>query len=295
MISAVLNAQGDVLQDDAPNAVFPWWSFSKSVLAALILRAAESGTLDLDAPFNGHPFTLLQILQHRAGLPDYGPLPAYQKAVKDGEPPWPTEHLLDETRFPELAYVPGSRWLYSNIGYLLLRQTVERVHDAPLADVIQTEICTPVGLGARLAETPADFDNIHWDTAEGYHPGWAYHGCLMGTALDANRMLQALMGDSLLSQTSRDLMLKQQMQGGPIPGRVWSEIGYGLGVMIGSAGKVGRVIGHSGCGPFCANLVAYFPDHPKQLIIATFVNGGNEAPAEYGAVAVAKQHGVNPT
>ena len=295
MISAVLDKQGKILQDDAPQAQFPWWSFTKPVLAALILRAVEAGTLDLDAPFDGQPFNLLQILQHRSGLPDYGPLPAYKAAVNAVETPWPAERLLREARYPETVYETGTRWLYSNLGYLLLRQVLERVHDAPLADIMQTEICSPLGLTARLAVTSEDFEDVHWDNVNGYHPGWVYHGCLMGTAQDAARLLQALMGDRLLTEQSRQLMLTQHMQGGPIPGRVWSEIGYGLGIMIGAAGEAGPVIGHSGCGPFCANLVAHFPDHPDQLTVATFVKGGDESPAEHGAVAVAKQHGVNPT
>lgn len=293
MISAALNKQGDVLRDDMPDALFPWWSFTKPVLATLILQAVEIGKLDLDAPFDGHPFTLLQILQQRAGLPDYGPLPSYKAAVQAGETPWPAERLLRETGYPETIYDPGTRWLYSNLGYLLLCQTLERVHDTPLADIMQTQICSPLGLAARVAMTAKDFAEVHWDNVNGYHPGWVYHGCLMGTALDAARLLQAILGRDLLTEPSRQLLLTQQMQSGPIPGRVWSEIGYGLGIMIGAAGDAGRIIGHSGCGPFCANLVAHFPDHPDQVTVASFVKGGNEAPAEHGAVAVAKQHRVN--
>ena len=109
MISAALDKQGNVLMDDVPKALFPWWSFTKPVLATLILRAVEAGKLDLDAPFDGHPFTLLQLLQQRAGLPDYGPLPAYQSAVKAGESPWSAARLLRETGYPETVYDPGTR------------------------------------------------------------------------------------------------------------------------------------------------------------------------------------------
>ena len=290
MISAVLDERGNVLQDDAPSALFPWWSFTKPVIAALVLRLVEAGKLNLDQPNDGHPFTLLRILQHRAGLRDYGPLDTYKSAVSAGETPWSAQRLLDEVSYTDLAYAPGSRWLYSNVGYLLLRQALERVHGAPLAEIMQSEIFGPFGLGARVAEVPEDFEAIHWDNADGYHPGWVYHGCLVGTALDAARTMQALKGSELLSETSRQLMFCQQMRDGPLQGRVWSEIGYGLGVMIGAAGSAGRIIGHSGCGPFCANLVASFPDHARKLTVATFTKGGDATPAEFGAVAVADQH-----
>ena len=294
MISTALDKHGSVLRDDVPEALFPWWSFTKPVLAVLVLRAVKAGKLDLDAPFEGNRFTLLQILQQRSGLPDYRPLPAYKKAVEAGEAPWTADRMLSEANYPELAYEPGKRWLYSNVGYFLLRQLLERTHNAPLSDIMISEIFTPLRLNARLAETQDDFEKIHWGNANGYHPDWVYHGCIMGTSLDAARMMQALIGDKLLTETSRNLMLTQQMHGGPIPGRVWSEIGYGLGMMIGSTDKVGRVIGHAGCGPFCANQVCYFPDLPNQPTVATFVKGGNEAPAEYEAITIAMRHGVNP-
>lgn len=73
----------------------------------------------------------------------------------------------------------------------------------------------------------------------------------------------------------------------PLPGRVWVETGYGLGIMNGTAEGAGRLIGHTGCGPFCANLVAQFPNLPGRPIAASFVEGGSETPAEFAAVRAA--------
>ncbi|MEW2912202.1 serine hydrolase domain-containing protein [Leisingera sp. JC11] len=286
MIIAVLDHAGNLLRDDASKAIFPWWSFTKPVIAALVLRAAEKGLLDLDARLPDWPFTTRQLLQHRAGLRDYGPLPAYKTAVAQGIPPWPPSRMLAEAKAKELAYPPGQGWLYSNIGFLLLRLELEKLHGCGLGQILRRDILQPLGLSARLAETPEDFDALHWD-AKGYHPGWVYHGCLMGTAADAARLLHGLLTGSILTHAARSSMLSQQMQAGPIPGRVWKETGYGLGIMNGTAEGAGRLIGHTGCGPFCANLVARFPDLPGQPIAAAFVHGGNETPAEFAAVRAA--------
>lgn len=294
MITAVLDEAGNVLQDDAPDALMPWWSFTKPVIAALVLRRAEADQTDLDAPLPGEAFSLRQLMQHRSGLRDYGPLPAYQADVAARRTPWTAEDLLAAVRAEGPAFAPGAGWLYSNAGYLLLRQWLEQQHGAPLADIMQREIMGPLGFAARLAETPGDFAALYWD-AGGYHPGWVYHGCLMGTPLEAARLLQALLHSPVLSPAARAAMMERDMEGPPIPGRVWSRIGYGLGLMNGEAPGVGTVLGHTGCGPFSANLVAHFPDLPAPVTAATFCAGGDETPAEFEAEAVARKHGGNPS
>ncbi|WP_162930177.1 serine hydrolase [Pseudophaeobacter sp. EL27] len=297
MTIAVLNQAGQLLRDDLPTALFPWWSFTKPVLAALVLRAAANGAWDLDAPLHGRPYSLRHLLQHRAGVPEYGGLASYKSAVRAAEPPWSPARLLREVNSDRLDFAPGASWNYSNSGYLILRQKLEHLHGAGLAQIMQAEILTPLGLSARLAQDAEDFALLHWPAA-GYHPGWVYHGCLMGTAQDATRLLQALLHGDLLPTEARKAMLLQDMRGGPIPGRVWSEIGYGLGIMIGAAPDAGRIIGHSGCGPISANLVAAFPELPGQPIVAAFVQGGDETPAEFTAVevaaAVAKEQAGKP-
>ena len=217
MISAALDRNGDTLLDEAPGALFPWWSFTKPVIAALVLRKAEPDGIDLDAALPGAAYSLRQLLQHRSGLRDYGPLPAYKTAVAARQNPWPAADLLAAVRAEGPAFAPGAGWLYSNAGYLLLRQWLEQQHGAPLKDIMQREILAPLGLTARLAETAEDFEGMHWD-AEGYHPGWVYHGCLLGTALDAARLLHALLHGSLLSDGARAAMAERPGLG---PHRLW--------------------------------------------------------------------------
>jgi CubicO group peptidase (beta-lactamase class C family) len=50
------------------DALFPWWSITKTVLAAAVLRLADSGRLSLDNFYRDRPHTIRQLLQHTAGL-----------------------------------------------------------------------------------------------------------------------------------------------------------------------------------------------------------------------------------
>ena len=84
--AAKIDAGGREILDDRPGEVFPWWSFSKSVMAACALRLVARGALELDEVLPGRPWTLRQLLQHRAGVSNYttGRLPAYREAVARG-------------------------------------------------------------------------------------------------------------------------------------------------------------------------------------------------------------------
>ena len=75
-------------------AVVPWWSFTKTVIAAAALVLVQKKRLALDRPLADRRYSLRQLLQHRAGLTDYGELAAYHQAVAAGDEPWPAAARL---------------------------------------------------------------------------------------------------------------------------------------------------------------------------------------------------------
>ncbi len=109
----------------------------------------------------------------------------------------------------------------------------------------------------------------------------------MGTSLDAAKILHALFQGKILSSDRLHEMLDIHRLGGPIPGRPWTSLGYGLGLMWGEVGEAGRAIGHSGAGPCGANAVYHFPDIAAPVTVASFAQGIDEAPAEFEAVRLA--------
>jgi hypothetical protein len=64
------------------------------------------GALALDAQLPARPYTLRQLLQHRAGLRDYGPLAAYHDAVARGDSPWDDATLMHEVQADDLLFEP---------------------------------------------------------------------------------------------------------------------------------------------------------------------------------------------
>ena len=124
----------------------PWWSFAKTVLAAAALRLVEMGHLSLEEPLEGGGYCLRQLLQHRAGLPDYGELAAYHQAVARGDEPWPVEALLERLDTHRLRYEPDRGWAYSNVGYWMVRRLIERSCDEPLGSALNRLVFEPLGV-----------------------------------------------------------------------------------------------------------------------------------------------------
>jgi CubicO group peptidase (beta-lactamase class C family) len=273
----------------ACRSLFPWWSFTKTVLAAAALRLVEVGKLELDAPRPHRPYTLRQLLLHRAGVPNYGRLEAYHEAVANGEDAWPRARLLELIGAHDLEFEPGTRWNYSNVGCLFVRDAIEEAAGMPLGEALRRWVLGPLDLASvRLATKRADFGEIFWQELRSYDPRWVYHGCLIGTPEDAATLLHALFRGNLLRHSSIDVIFERTTTlDDSIPGRPWTKLSYALGLMSGSMGKVGRAWGHSGGGPNSTNAIYHFPDLDTPMTVATFSDGVEEGPAEFEALRIA--------
>ena len=227
----------------------PWWSFTKTVLAVALLRLAELGQIDLDRVVEGKGYSPAQLLRHEAGLPDYGGLARYHADVAAGHAPWPVDELLKAVEAGRLRTAPGESWAYSNVGYLEVARLIEQTADRPLAEALAELVLTAAELtSARLAVTPEDLAGVEMGDAEGYHPGWVYHGLIVGTAIDAARLLRRLLAGELLSALSLARMLAPrallQFRSAAHP-----DAAYGLGLMLSATQPGEQPIGHSGSGP----------------------------------------------
>lgn len=269
------------------SALAPWWSITKSVLSAAALKLAELGAVRLDDRFDDWPFTIRQLLQHTSGLTTHGG-PAYKRAVAAGEPVWPIDELLARRNARHLLFEAGEGWAYSNIGYLFIRQLIERLTASDIDTALKQLIFAPLKItSARVALNPLDLMRTHWGNQTNYDPRWVYHGLLIGTPTDAVTFLARLWAGDVVSAGSLLAMQEVRVLGGALPGRPWSTTGYGLGLMIGTMEGVGRVAGHSGVGHDTVSALYAFLDLPGRPIVAAFAQGADEGVAEHEAVRLA--------
>jgi CubicO group peptidase (beta-lactamase class C family) len=245
-----LAEDGVMVESHEADQIVPWWSFTKTVLASAALVLVRDGLMDLDKPLPGQPYTLRHVLQHRSGLAEYGWLPAYHEAVERGDAPWSVPELLARVDANRLRYASGEGWEYSNIGYLFVRQMIGAITGEELGDALKRLVLHPLGIeGATIALKPEDLAHVSMGSASSYHPGWVYHGLMIGSVKDAAVLLQRLMSGVLLPPESLRMMLEPFALSGPVEGRPWKQPGYGLGVMTGEITGGMKVAGHTGGGP----------------------------------------------
>lgn len=280
-------AAGDIADHGHFSPPVPWWSLTKTALAAGALALVAAGRLALDVPLAGRPFTLRQLLQHTAGLPDYGGLAAYHEAVARNDEPWEDGVLLRRVGAERLQFAPGMGWAYSNVGYLLVRRLIEAAAGADIGTALRALVFAPLGLpGARLAGKPADLSSTAWGNGQGYHPGWVYHGLLVGPPAEAALFLDRLLAGRLLPAALMGAMLDCRPIGGPVAGRPWRAPAYGLGLMVDTASPRGRCLGHSGAGPGSTAAAYHLPDLDPPRTVAAFAPLDDVAIVERAALAL---------
>jgi len=256
---------------DAPDV--PWWSFTKTMLAAAALALVRDGNLSLDETLPGRPYTLCQLLQHRAGLSEYGRLRAYHEAVERNDDAWPADEMLARTEADRLIYEPGKGWQYSNIGYFHVRRLIEQATESPLGVAVNTLVFKLLGIdGARLVTERKDF-------SPQYDHKWVYHGLLVGPLDQAALLLHRLLTGDLLPRDLLSAMRDRYPVGDPIAGRPWKTPAYGLGLMIGETTGGELIAGHTGGGP--GSVVAVYHCLDSQTgTAAAFEAGGTDAVVE---------------
>ncbi len=137
------------------NTPFHVASISKQFTAAAIVLLAQEGKLSLDDEIHkylpelgdfGAPITIRQLLHHSSGLLDQWELLqlAGYRYSRDLITDQDVMSLVDRQR--ELNFPPGSRYLYSNTGYTLLGQIVERVSGQSLREFTTSRIFNPLGM-----------------------------------------------------------------------------------------------------------------------------------------------------
>ena len=266
--------------DGPPDALLPWWSFGKTVLAAAAFKLAEQGKLQLDAPLMGKTFTLRQLLGHRAGVANYGPMADYTAAVARGENAWPVEEMLSRAKVDTLLFAPGEGWSYSNIGYLYVRRLIEHATDSDLRSALHATIFAPLGLHAFMTRRREDVQRVLWRNIHGYDPNWVYHGLIVGTAPDAARLLHRLFTSEFLSKDFRAAMFESVPLPFPLPDRPFGKPTCGTGLMIDPKSRHGMMYGHTGGGPGSVCAVYRFPDLGSPRTVAAFADNDNEAALE---------------
>ncbi|MBD2805265.1 serine hydrolase domain-containing protein [Xenorhabdus szentirmaii] len=135
-------------------SVFNIASISKQFTAFAILLLENDGNLSLDdsiikyLPDLGRyaePVTLRHLIYHTGGLVDYMEL-AKSAGISERDPLTPDQSLRHLYAQSQAVFSPGTTFEYSNTGYFLLSQVVERASGMKLSQFSQERIFKPLGM-----------------------------------------------------------------------------------------------------------------------------------------------------
>jgi CubicO group peptidase (beta-lactamase class C family) len=223
-----------------PATPFAWFSVTKLFTAVAVMQLSEAGRVDLDAPvarylpdvrltLDGRDATVRELLAHASGLPNPLPLAWVHLA---GEPGPGIDGMvkLRVGTSPELKFVPGTRSAYSNLGYLLLGQLIERRSGERYEDYVERHVLAPLGCRATGFGVPGD-------RATGFQRRWSPMGIAARWILD-ERFLDGTVNGYL---ALRPFTVDGAPYGG-LNGPVEDLLLLARAMLAGGAGAEGRVL-----------------------------------------------------
>ena len=272
-----------------PETVFHVASVSKQFTAMAVLLLAAEGKLDLDddirthmpeVPDMGGLVTPRHLLQHTSGVRDQ-----WQLLAMAG---WRMDDVITKehvrrllSKQEELNFEPGTRYLYSNMGFSLAADLVERVSGMPFQDFVGERIFQPLGMGAT---------HVH-DDHRHVVPNRAYsYATRPGGGFEKRVLSFANHGATSLFTTAEDLVawldnFRTVEVGNPESHRAMQTravltdgdtVGYGLGLSVGPFRGVPRV-GHGGSDAGFRSNVSWFPEQELGIVVLSKLATGNPA------------------
>ena len=237
-----------------PASIYKIGSVSKQFTAVLLLKQVERGRLALTDSIGGYlttglrpewrPLIVEQLLNHTAGMQN--------DLKREGRP---EEEVSADTMIAWAArdtmrFAPGTRYAYSNVGYLLLGALVEKLYGKPYSEAVREEIARPLGLrtlgwctepgkGTMVTRGHRYLGPGRHEPSPYAHPSKSLGaGGLCSSASDLALWNQALHGERVLSPASYAAMIT--------PRGVSNAYGFGLQTSTRPAPWNARVIYHLG-------------------------------------------------
>jgi CubicO group peptidase (beta-lactamase class C family) len=150
------------LKKITPATNFRLASVSKQFTAMAVMLLVHDGKLRYDDRLTdifpdfaeyGKAITVRHLLQHTSGLKDYEDLmPAADPKVPVEQIQIQDAGVLDLLkRDTGTKFAPGTKWDYSNSGYVLLGLIVQKVSGRPFPDFLRERIFAPLGMNNTVA------------------------------------------------------------------------------------------------------------------------------------------------
>ena len=257
---------------------------SRLIVAAAVALLAQDGKLSLDDPVKKYipelpeydkPITIRHILNHTAGLRDWGSVMQLTGAGR-GDRVITQDIALDViVRQKGLDFTPGAEYSYSNSGYQLAAIIVERVSKQKFGAFIEERLFKPVGM--TKSSWRDDYQRLVPGRAQGYsrqgpNGPWRLNMPFMNVV--GNGGMLTTVGDWM----KWNAMLDSKSLGAPLVEALETrgvlndgrKITYALGLNVGTY-KGLRDISHGGSTAGYQTFLARYPE--QKVSVGVLCNG----------------------
>ncbi len=255
-----------------PKTIYRIASISKVITAVAVMQLVEKHKINLDDdarkyipyfPKKRWKFTIRQILQHTAGLRTY---------INQDE--FNSKNYFESTKDAvmlmandSLVYKPGTKFLYTTLGYNLLAAIIEHVSGLSFQEYLEKNIFQP----AKMISTKVEHQHeIIYDRARGYSRNgfrklinapladlsikYAGGGIISNTE-DLLKFADCLLNGKLIKRYTLDMMLvPTKLPNGQI-------LDSGLGFEINKDASGRFYFGHLGGGTGFVSLLVIYPEY----------------------------------
>ncbi|MGB7208854.1 MAG: serine hydrolase domain-containing protein [Pyrinomonadaceae bacterium] len=269
---------------NTPQTIFESGSVAKQFTAAALVLLQQEGKLSIDDPVRkyipelpdyGASLTIRHLLNHTAGLRDWGSVMALTGAGR-GDRAISQAVALDVIyRQKYLDFTPGAEYSYSNSGYNLAAEIVERVSKQKFPAFVEERLFKPLGM--TKSSTRDNYQRIVPGRAQGYsrqgaNAPWQLNMPFM--SVYGNGGMLTTVGDWLKWNAMLDartwnapLIDALETQGVLNDGR---KISYALGLTVDKY-KGLKDVSHSGGTAGYQTFLARYPD--QKVSVAVLCNG----------------------
>jgi CubicO group peptidase (beta-lactamase class C family) len=265
-----------------PETVFQSGSVGKQFTATAVMMLVEDGKIGLEdkiskyftnAPESWANIRVRHLLTHTSGLGDYPSGFDFRRDYTEDE-------LLKCVMTNSLAFRPGEKWSYSNVGYVTLGILIGKVTGRFYGEFLRQRIFTPLGMTTARIISEAD---IVTNRAAGYYldksvlknQSWVSptmnstaDGSLYLTVYDMAKWDAALYTDKLLKRASFDQMWT------PVTLNNGKTQPYGFGWFVVDV-RGHRLIHHGGAWQGFKCCIQRYVDDKLTVIAFDNLNGSN--------------------
>jgi CubicO group peptidase (beta-lactamase class C family) len=268
-------------------------SISKMFTAMALLKLRDEGKLQLSDPLCRYvdrcpdtwkSITLDQVMHHSSGIPDYesGLGMGSDEYTKFMAQPNVSARIIELAISKPLDFPPGTKFNYSNTGYMLLNTVVDKAAGVPFATYVRSKLLAPAGMtrsgvaGVDKPDRPS-FGYTYGDL------GWAK--TLAGVSFTDGHMRRVgeieTVGGAWLYSTLDDLFKWSRVMDGStlVSSRLVEEAftpqldGYAAGWIVGKSFDRRRVL-HTGSLPGFVSNFTKFPDDSVTIIVFSNIDRG---------------------